>query len=109
MNKYIAVHTYKTTPEKTWKLIGEVANDLAIAMDDGRTPARCLKTWNPFTHGRRDLVFCLWEAEKPEDIVATLRAVAVTDHLSVDCLLVDEIDWAELTVSARASAAKVAA
>lgn len=109
MKKYIALHTYKTTPEKTWKLIGEIANDLAIAMDEGRTPARCLKTWNPFTHGRKDLVFCLWEAEKPEDIVATLREVGVTDHLTVDCLPVDEIDWAELTVAARAAAVKVVA
>jgi len=30
MKKYIALHTYKTTPEQTWKLLGEVANDLAL-------------------------------------------------------------------------------
>ena len=109
MKKYIAVHTYKTTPEQTWKLIGEVANDIAIAMDDGKTPARCLKTWNPLAHGRKDQFFCLWEAEKPEDIVATLALYGITNHITVDNLFVDEIDWANLTVAARAEAAKVAA
>jgi hypothetical protein len=107
MNKYIALHTYKTTPEATWKLLGEVANDLAIAMDEGKTPARCLKTWNPFPHGRRDYAFCLWEAEKPEDIITTLGALM--DHVTADLLVVDEIDWADLTVAARASAAKATA
>jgi hypothetical protein len=107
MKKYIALHTYKTTPEQTWKLLGEVANDLALAMDEGKTPARCLKTWNPFPHGRRDLAFCLWEAEKPEDIITTLGALM--NHITADLLPVDEIDWAELTLAARAEAAKVAA
>lgn len=107
MKKYIAVHTYKTTPEQTWTKLGEVANELALAMDAGKTPARCLKTWNPFPQGRRDLAFCLWEAEKPEDIITTLGDLM--EHVTADLLPVDEIDWAELTLAAKAAAAKTAA
>ncbi len=106
MKKYIAVHTYKTTPEQTWTKLGEVANELALAMDAGKTPARCLKTWNPFPQGRRDLAFCLWEADKPEDIITTLGDLM--EHITADLLPVDEIDWAEMTVAAKA-AAKTAA
>ncbi len=104
MSKYIALHTYKTTPEQTWKLLDEVANDLAIAMDEGKTPARCLYSWNPSLHGRRDYAFCLWEAEKPEDIITTLGVF--TDQFTTDLFEVDEIDWAAVTVVARAAAAK---
>jgi hypothetical protein len=106
MKKFIALHTYKTTPEQTWKLLGEVANDLAIAMDAGKTPARCLKTWNPFSQGRRDYIFCLWEAEKPADIIATLGELM--NHITADCVPVDEIDWADMTVAAKAAAAAAA-
>lgn len=104
MNKYIAVHTYKTTPEETWQVLGEVANQMALAMDAGETAARCLKTWNPFPYGRRDMAFCLWEAEKPEDVVATLAQFGLMTHVTADCLVVGEIDWAELTQAAKAAA-----
>jgi hypothetical protein len=38
-------------------------------------------------------VFCLWEADKPEDIVTSLGEWL--DYLTVDNVKVDEIDWAE--------------
>ena len=34
MKKFIALHTYKSTPEKTWKKLGEMADDLAILFDN---------------------------------------------------------------------------
>ena len=104
MNKYMAVHTYKTTGEETWAKLGEIAPDLALAMEQGKTPARCLTTWNPFTHGRSDMAFCLWEANKPADVFTTLGVL--NDLITTDLLLVDEIAWADL---AKAAKAKVAA
>ena len=59
----------------------------------GETPAKCIKTWNPIPHGRTDYIFCLWEAEKPEDIEASLGDFL--NYLTVDNLQVDEIDWEE--------------
>jgi hypothetical protein len=44
-------------------------------------------------HGRTNYVFCLWEADKPEDIVTSLGEWL--DYLTVDNVKVDEIDWAE--------------
>src|SRR5690348_929724 len=69
MHKYFVIHTYKGDPEEIWKKLTEVAPGYAVAMAEGKTPARNLKTWNPFPYGRKDCVFCLWEAEKPEDIL----------------------------------------
>ena len=100
MQKYIAVHTYKTTGEATWKKLGEMAPDLALAMEQGKTPARCLTTWNPFTHGRSDMAFCLWEANNPKDVITTLGAL--NDFITTDLLQVDEIAWVEVAKAAKA-------
>ena len=100
MNKYMAVHTYKTTGEETWAKLAEIAPDFALAMEQGKTPARCLTTWNPFTHGRSDMAFCLWEADKPNDIITSLGVL--NDLITTDLLQVDEISWAELARAAKA-------
>ena len=39
-------------------------------------------------------MFCLWEADKPEDIETSLGKWL--DYLTVDNVKVDEIDWAEV-------------
>ena len=94
MAKYIALHTLKKSAEEVSKAIADVAPEFARTMAAGKTPARCIKTWNPLPHGRTDYVFCLWEAEKPEDIEGTLGQLL--DYLTVDNIKVDEIDWQEL-------------
>ena len=101
MNKYIAMHTYTVDPPKVWKLLGDVASQLAIDMATGKVPAKCLKTWNPLPHGRAEYAFCLWEAEKPEDILTSLGKLM--DVITADIMQVDEIDWAVLTEAAMAA------
>jgi hypothetical protein len=93
MAKYIAVHTLKKGVEETMHVFTEVAPEMARAMAAGETPAKCIKTWNPIPHGRSDYIFCLWEAEKPEDIEASLGDFL--DYVTIDNLQVDEIDWEE--------------
>ena len=93
MDKYIAVHTLKKSPEEVMEFFTEAAPEVARAMAAGETPAKCIKTWNPLPHGRTNYVFCLWEADKPEDIVTSLGEWL--DYLTVDNVKVDEIDWAE--------------
>ena len=93
MAKYIAVHTLKKSPEEVMKAFTEGSPQLARAMAAGETPAKCLKTWNPVPHGRSDYIFCLWEANKPEDIEASLGQML--DYVTVDNFQVDEIDWEE--------------
>jgi hypothetical protein len=93
MAKYIAVHTLKKGVEETMNVFTEVAPEMARAMAAGETPAKCIKTWNPIPHGRSDYIFCLWEAEKPEDIEASLGDFL--DYVTIDNLQVDEIDWEE--------------
>ena len=99
MAKYFALHTYLREPEAGWAFFGERAPALAAAMEAGRTPAKCLKTWNPFTHGRADYVFCLWEAKEAEDIEAVLSESGMTEYITVDVMPVDEIDWAQLALA----------
>ena len=93
MAKYIAVHTLKKSAEETMEAFTAAAPEMARAMAAGETPAKCIKTWNPIPHGRTDYIFCLWEAEKPEDIEASLGDFL--NYLTVDNLQVDEIDWEE--------------
>jgi hypothetical protein len=68
-------------------------------MEAGQTPARCLKTWNPMTHGRADYVFCLWVGESAEDIEAVIRDSGMADFITSDVMPVDEIDWAQLALA----------
>ena len=93
MAQYIAVHTLKKSVEEVMNAFTEGSPQLARAMAAGETPAKCLKTWNPIPHGRTDYIFCLWEADKPEDIEASLGQML--DYVTVDNFLVDEIDWEE--------------
>ena len=71
---------------------------LAKAMASGQTPAKCLKSWNPLPHGNTDTFFCLWMADNPDDISATLGEEMLT-MLTCDPMQVDEIDWAELATA----------
>jgi len=71
---------------------------LAKAMAEGQTPAKCLKSWNPLPHGNTDTFICLWEADNPDDISATLGAEMLT-MLTCDPMQVDEIDWAKVAAT----------
>ena len=75
------------------KYFTENAAEFAKAQASGDAPAKCHKTWNPIPYGRTDYMFCLWEADKPEDIETTLGGFL--DYLTVDNIEVDEIDWEE--------------
>ena len=81
----------KKSAEETMQVFAEAAPEMARAMAAGETPAKCIKTWNPIPHGRTDYIFCLWEAEKPEDIEASLGEFL--NYVTIDNLQVDEIDW----------------
>ena len=94
MAKYIVVHTYKKSPEEVWKVFSDMGPEMARSMAAGETPARCLKTWNPFPYGRTDRLVCLWEGDKPEQVEASLTSLA--EYVTSDIMQVDEIDWAEL-------------
>ena len=93
MAKYIAMHTLKKSPEEVMAAFEQASPEVARAMAAGETPAKCIKTWNPLPHGRTDYIFCLWEANKPEDIEATIEGLL--EYLTIDNIQVDEIDWEE--------------
>ena len=94
MAKYIVLHTLKKSVEEVSKFMGETVPEFARAMAAGETPAKCIKTWDSTPHGRTDYVFCLWEADKPEDIEASLGPIP--DYLTCDIMQVDEIDWEQM-------------
>jgi len=94
MAQYIVLHTLKKSPQEFAEFMGKFAPELARAMAAGETPAKCIKTWNPVPHGRTEYVFCLWEADKPEDIEASLEPVL--EQLTADIMRVDETDWEQL-------------
>lgn len=94
MAQYIVFHTLKKSPKEFAEYFGKIAPEFARATAAGEMPARCIKTWNPIPHGRADYVFCLWDADKPEDIEASLDPI--TEYLTSDIMQVDEIDWAQM-------------
>lgn len=94
MAKYIVLHTLKKSVDEVVKVITEATPEFARTMAAGKAPAKCLKTWNPIPHGRSDYVFCLWEADKPEDITASMGPLL--EYLTLDNIQVEEIDWPEL-------------
>jgi len=96
MSKFIVLHTLKVSPEE-WAAATkpEAVRQMAQTMAAGKTPARCIKTWQGMAYGRTDYVFCLWEAEKAEDVMASLRALKLLDALTADTIQVDELDWAQ--------------
>ena len=97
MATYIALHSLKKSPEEVMNFMAEAGPEAAKAMAAGETPAKCIKTWNPLPHGRTEYMFCLWEAEKPEDIETTFGDFL--DYLTLDTFKVDELDWAEFAKS----------
>ena len=98
MAKYMVLHTPKKSAEEVLKMLADEAPQLAQAMASGQTPAKCLFSWSPLTHGRTDYVFCLWEASKSEDIEAMLESAR--DYLTADIMQVDEMDWAAMAKAA---------
>ncbi len=96
MAMYFALHTPIGDPAAGWEFFSKGAPVLAAAMAAGQVPAKALTTWNPFAYGRGDYVFCLWEAEKPEDVMTVLRDSGLTNYVTVDLMQVDAIDWGEL-------------
>src|SRR4030043_1737988 len=101
MAKFFTLHTTIGDPAAGWEWFSKGAPALASAMAAGQMPAKCLTTWNPFTYGRGDYVFCIWEAEKKEDIEKVLRDNGFYDHVTTDLLQVTEIDWAQLALTAK--------
>ena len=89
MAKYFAFHTLKKSSE-------EVSNALNQGAPEIETPCKCLKTWTPLPHGREDYLFCLWEADKVEEVEATIRSFGLLEYFTLDSMQVDEIDWGEL-------------
>jgi len=65
-------------------------------MAAGETPVKCLKTWNPIPYGRSNYMFCLREAEKPEDVKTVIETFGLDEYFTVDSMQVAEIDWGEL-------------
>ena len=96
MAKYIVLHTLKKSPEEVSKALNEGAPEMARAMAAGETACKCLKTWSPLAHGRTDYMFCLWEADKPEDVEATLNAFGFLEYVTLDSMKVDETDWEQV-------------
>jgi hypothetical protein len=96
MAMFFALHKTIGDPAKGWEWFSKGAPMLAAAMAAGQLPAKCLTTWNPYTYGRGDYVFCIWEAEKKEDIEKILRDNGFYDYVTTDLMQVSEIDWAEL-------------
>jgi hypothetical protein len=101
MATFFVLHGYKTNPETAWGALGAVAPGAAVTMAAGLAPAKCIKTWNPLPHGRSEFMFCLWEAEKPDDVLAAMRQFGMLDHLTADVMAVDEIDWAQVAQMAQ--------
>jgi len=100
MAKYIVLHTLKKSAEEVTNVLSAGALEFARAMAAGKTPCKCLKTWSPVAHGRTDYIFCLWEADKPEDIEATIKKFGLLEYFTLDSMQVDETDWGQLAKSA---------
>ena len=100
MPTYFSLHTYKRPPEEFWKAFSPHMPEFAVLMQSGKTPARCIKSWSPTRYSHAEYFFCLWEAEKPEDIKATLASIHAQDYFSVEVMRVEEFDWARIAEDA---------
>jgi len=96
MAKYFAFHTLKKSGEEVSNALNKGAPEIARTMASGETPCKCLKTWSPINYGREDYLFWLWEADKIEDVEATIRSFGFLEYFTLDAMQVDEIDWGEL-------------
>jgi hypothetical protein len=101
MALYFALHTPTGDPAAGWEFFAKEAPALAAEMAAGRLPAQALTTWNPYAYGRSDYVFCLWEADKPEDVEEVLRESGLNDYVTTDLMQVDALDWKELAKAAQ--------
>ena len=100
MSLYIVVHSLKVGSEQfSAAMQSEAVPELAKAMSSGATPAKCLKSWNPLPYGKTDTFICLWEANNPSDIEATLGP-DMLGMITCDPMQVDEIDWADVAKAA---------
>ena len=100
MSLYIIVHSLKVSSEQfSAAMQSEAVPELAKAMSSGATPAKCLKSWNPLPYGNTDTFICLWEANNPSDIEATLGP-DMLGMITCDPMQVDEIDWADVAKAA---------
>jgi hypothetical protein len=100
MAMYFALHTPIGDPAAGWEFFAKAAPALAAAMAAGQTPAKAITTWNPSAYGRNDYVFCLWEAEKPEDVMTVIHESGLSNVVTTDLFQVDAIDWGELAKAA---------
>ena len=99
MAKYIVLHTLKKSVEEVNNAFNAGAPEMARAMAAGETPCKCIKSWSPMAYGRTDYTFCLWEADKPEEIEATLKKFGLLEYITVDSMQVDETDWEQFAKS----------
>ena len=96
MAKYIVLHTYKRSADEFAQLAKpDKMREWATTLAEARH-ARCLRSWNPYPHGRKDYVFCLWEATSPEAIREAVAQTEIADFLNMDIMEVYEIDWGAL-------------
>ena len=99
MSLYMVVHSLKIDAGPFTEVMqSDGVGELAKAMASGQTPAKCIKSWNPLPHGNTDTFICLWEADNPDDIAATLGEEMLT-MLTCDPMQVNEIDWAEIAAA----------
>ncbi len=102
MAKYMVLHTFKRSADEFARLAGPAKmGQWATVLSHG-SQARCLRTWNPYQHGRKDYVFCLWEATSPDAIRKAVEQTEIGDFLNLDVMQVDEIDWSALAAQAHA-------
>jgi len=101
MAMFFALHTPIGDPTAGWEFFAKAAPPLAAAMEAGKMPARAITTYNPAAYGRGDYVFCLWEAEKAEDVVTVLDESGLSKIVTTDLMQVDAIDWKELAKAAQ--------
>ena len=101
MEKYFVLHKPIGDPAVGMAFFQKMAPGLAADMAAGKVPARALKTWNPIPFGRVDYVFCLWEADRIEDIEAVLADSGLATIVSADIMQVAEVDWQELALLAQ--------
>ena len=96
MSLYMIVHSLRINADQfSAQMCIRDRLELAKAMASGQTPAKCLKSWNPLPYGNENTFYCLWEANDPSDIEATLGPDMLA-MLTCDPVQVDEIDWAQV-------------
>ncbi len=103
MPKFMVMHTLKVPAEQFMATFTpERQVQFAQAVSGAQAPARCIKSWQGAAYGRPEWLVCLWEAEKAEDVTAALSQLGMLQMLTADTMQVDEIDWAQIALSAPA-------